>query len=426
VAITPTLGSTTLAKVGKKIQTKAYKGFANRSETWKMLSDLKGFEAVASQREVTGVIDITEQPSGSFISEFGSETNPITVEPQDLAFTWAFLNHRFTYSRTAAHLGRKHAEGMIIKQSVYQTQKLMEALTRRVGLSFYGVSTGVLCETTTNATQASGTYALNDGFGQSGIDDTTWIAQIFKVGDWVALVRSAALVANAIGEVTAVSTSGIAVTWLGSVDSDAGDQVVFANVYPQSATATLAGGTEYNKAPNGLFDIFTATSYLGLSGSTYPMWSVAGNDSTGGYITGTRIKKGMHEITNKGGGSLKSLIMAQGVGRALYQQTSSAVQFADPLGMEILGSVKAKSIKVIDNDPLCPPGHAFGFDPKSFSKWYVTEAPDAEAKDIEDSPNVTVDKLEGLSGHVLSLDFLYNFVCTRRADGYMWSGLTEA
>lgn len=427
MAISYTTAGTTLSKIGRKIQGKAEKAFANRVETWKMLDQLSNYEINASQREVTTTIDVTPASNGAFISEFGHEANPVTPNMEDLTFTWAFLNHRFSFSRTAEHLGRKHAEAQVIKQSVYQTQKLMEALTRRVGASFYGVSTGIICETTTVATQSSGTYALNDGFGQSGIDDTEYLAQFFAVGDWVSLVRGGVLVTNAIGEVTAVSTSGLAISWIGSVTSAAGDNVVFANAYPQSATATLAAATEYNKAPFGLLDFFTATTVHNLSGSIYDTWNVAGADATGGYITGTRIKKAEHRIKNKGGDKLDTLILAQGVSRALFQQTTAAVQYADPLGMEILGSVKTKSIKQIDDDPLCPPGYAFGMNRKGFvKKWNITEVPDENAKSVEDSPLATVDKLEGVSGHVLSLDFLYNFVCTKRADGYMWSGLTEA
>lgn len=429
MAISYTTAQTTLAKIGKKVQGDAIKGFANRNETFQWLKSLKQYKIGVSQREVTTVIDITGQPNGAFISEFGAEANPYTAAPQDLTFTWAFLNHRFTFSRTAEHLGRKHAANQVVEQAVYQTQKLMEALTRRVGLGIYGFSTGIMCETSTNATQASGTYTLTDGFGQSDIDNASYLANMFEVGDWVALVRSGALQANGIGEVTAKSaTNGtLDITWIGSCDSDAGDNIVLANAYPQSATATLAGATEYNKAPFGLIEFMTSTTVHSLSGSTYPRWNPAGTDSTGGYITGTRIKKAKAEIKNAGGGNLDTLILAQGVDRALFQQTFSAVQFDNPLGMEIMGSAKASGVKIINNDPLCPTGYAFAMDSKdSVKKWLVTEIPNEDAKDVKDSPLATVDKLEGVSGHAVSLDFLYNLVCTKRANTYMWSGLTEA
>jgi hypothetical protein len=120
------------------------------------------------------------------------------------------------------------------------------------------------------------------------------------------------------------------------------------------------------------------------------------------------------------------LILALGVARALFQQTYSAVQYSDPLGMEVLGKVTTKSIKQIDSDPLCPPTYAFGVDNGSFKKWLITEQPNEDSKDVTSSPLSTVDKLQGLSGHALSLDFLYNLICVKRGDGYMWSGLTEA
>lgn len=428
MAISYTTSGTTLANIGKKIQGKALKGFAKRSETWGWFKELDDLEIDFSQREVTTPIDIIGQPNGAFISEFGSEANPYTAAPVDLTFVWAFLNHRFTFSRTSFHLGRKAAEGMIVKQSVWQTQKLMESMTRRVGLGMYGFSTGVICQTTTVATQASGTYTLSAGFGQSAISDATYLAQPFEIGDVVALVRAGALVPNAVGPITAVSKTGgtIDVAWAGSVTSASGDNIVFANAYPENGNLTLAGATEYNKAPFGLIEMMTSTTVHNLSGSTYARWNPAGTDSTGSYLTGTRIKKAQHLIKVNGGGKLDTLILALGVARALFQQTYSAVKYSDPLGMEVLGSVNTKSIKQIDSDPLCPPTYAFGLASPSFRKWVLTEIPDEGAKDVSDSPLATVDKLQGVSGHVLSLDFIYNFVTTRRADGYMWSGLTEA
>lgn len=429
MAINYTTAQTDLVKLGRKLQGKALKGFARRNETWNWLKTLDSYDIGASAREVTTIIDITGQPNGAFISEFGAEANAYTAPPQELTFTWAFLNHRFTFSRTAEHLGRKHAEDQIIVQAAFQTQKLTEAMVRRVGLGVYGLSTGILCETTTNATQSSGTYTLNDGFGQSDIDTASYLANMFEVGDWVALVRAGALVSNGIGQVTAKSTTNgtLDITWIGSCDSDAGDNIVLANAYPESQTATLAGATEYNKAPFGLIEFMTSTTVHNLSGSTYPRWNPAGTDSTGGYITGTRIKKAKTEIKNAGGGNMDTLILAQDVDRALFQQTFSAVQFDNPLGMEILGSAKAKGVKIINDDPLCPAGYAFAFDSKTaVKKWLVTEMPDENAKSLENSPATTVDKLQGLSGHVLSVDFLYNLVCTKRADMYSWSGLTGA
>jgi hypothetical protein len=81
VAISYTTSGTTLANIGKKIQGKALKGFAKRSETWGWFKELDDLEIDFSQREVTTPIDIIGQPNGAFISEFGSEANPYTTDP---------------------------------------------------------------------------------------------------------------------------------------------------------------------------------------------------------------------------------------------------------------------------------------------------------------------------------------------------------
>lgn len=421
-----TTSGTTLAKVGKKVQGKALYLFAKRNEMYKLFRELKEFNMIASQREVTTPADLVEQPSGSFINEGEYESYPKTAAPVDLTFTWAFYNDRYSFSRTHEHLDRRFREGQVVRQAVWQTKKLMEGLSRRVGIASFGTSTGVLALTSTNATQSSGTYALKDGFGVANIDNTTYLAQMFKVGDRVSLVRSGALVTNSSGgEVTAVSTSGIAVTWGGSVDSDDGDAIVLANQAPSGAAATLAAASEYNKAPHGLIDFTVTASLHGQSSATYALWAAAYTDTTAAYLNGTMLKRYQHEIKNKGGGELNLVILSQGVERGIHQSTSSAVQFNDPLNMQMIGNVKAKGV-TWHVDPLCPPGYAFGADRKSLTRWNITEMPTGDEESVEGDASTTVDKLQDVSGSVLSFDFLYQFVCTNRGNTVIATSLLEA
>lgn len=428
MATTITTSQTTLAKVGKKVQGEVLYAFAKRSEMWGFFKQLpeQDWELRASQREVTTIADLVEQPSGAFINEGEDEANAKTVAPIDLTFPWVFYNDRYSFSRTSEHLDRRHRDGQLVKQATWQTKKLMEGLVRRVGIGAFGVSTGELCQTTTAATQSSGTYVLANGFGVSGLGDAAYLSQFFKVGDYVALVRSGSLVTNAIGNITAVSASnGITVTWAGSVTSVSADSIVLANAYPTSATATLAGATEYNKAPHGLIDMTTTASLHGQSSASYALWA-AGTDATAAYFTGTMAKKGQHTIKNRGGGTLNQLITSQGVERGVHLTTSSAVQFNDPLNMDLIGNVKTKGI-MWHVDPLCPPNHMFGMDKKaSVYKWTLTEMPSGDESSVEGSESTTVDKLEGKSGSALSFDFLYNMLCKNRANLYKWSALLEA
>lgn len=418
---------TTLAKVGRQVHKGVLKGFAKRSETWKLWNQLKDFDLNASQRSVTATIDIVENGSGAFIEEFGAEANAKTAAPQDLTFTWANYNDRYTFSKTSEYLDKKFRDGQLVRQAKYQTMKMIEGLTKRVGMAFYGVSTGVICETSTNTTSAGPTdYALKNGFSQSSIDDTTYLASLFSAGDYVALVRSAALVTNAIGLVNSVAVAtGINVTWAGSVDADDADSIVFANQKTAATSQTLALATEYNKAPFGLTEMATATSLHGLSGSTYPKWTSYG-DTSGGDLTGTRLKKWQHAIKNKIGGDADLLIMAQGVSRRLYQTTSSAVHFNDPLGMEILGSVKTGSIKQHDMDPLCPPGWAFLMDKSFFYKWSLVDIPSEDVSAIDSMDNANIDKLQDVNGSVVSFDLPFQNITKGRGALAYGTGLTEA
>jgi len=421
-----TTAGTTLAKVYRKVQGNVLKGFQAKCEEWALAKRLKEFDLDMSAREVTTPIDIIQQGSGAFIPEGGYEANPKTAAPQELSFTWANYNDRFSFTLTSEYLDRKFRQAQLVRQAKYQTKKLIEGLTNRVGTSFYGVSTGVLAKTSTNATQASGTYALKDAYGQSGLDDTAFLASLFKVDDYVALIRTGALVANAIGIITAVhATNGLTITWAGSVDSDDGDEIVLANSAGHLITTGTIAHTDYNKAPSGLLDFLTATTVHGLSGSTYPLWMPALADTAGGRLTGTRIKKGQHQITNLGGGKMNLLIQTQGVERDVYQSTSNAVQFNDPLNMEILGNVKTKSIEQFSSRKV-PTGFGIGMDKGTLHRWTMVPMPGEDAESLDGIENANEDKLQDQNAKVMSFDFPYAFVTTNRGNMAYWSALTEA
>jgi hypothetical protein len=84
MATTITTSQTSLTRLGRKVQSVGLDMFAKRSEMWKFMKELKEFELQASQREVTMVADLVEQPSGAFINEGEYEANAKTVAPIDL------------------------------------------------------------------------------------------------------------------------------------------------------------------------------------------------------------------------------------------------------------------------------------------------------------------------------------------------------
>jgi len=425
MAWTTTTSKTTLAKLYRKVQGNVLVGFQKKCPEMGLVQRLKEFDLDASAREVTAPIEITRQPAGAFIAEFGYEAIPKTEAPQELTFPFVQFNDRYSFSRLSEHLDRTQRKASLVRQAKFQTSRLIEALSRRVGISFYGVSTGYMCETTTAATQASGTYALNDGFGYANFDDTTWLSRLFVVGDYVALVRSGALVTNAIGNVTAVSTSGIAVTWAGSVTSQAADNVVLANSAGHLITTGTISHTDYNLAPSGLTDFLITDSVHGLATSSYPLWGPAGMETSATRMTGTRLKKAQHEISNAGGGTANLFIHSQGINRDLFANTTSAVQYNDPLGMEIMGDFKTKGIRQFTSQ-YTPAGFACLMDDSAVKRWTITPLPGEDTQSIEGMPETTVDKLEDISGSATSFDLVYNWVVVNRGNLYGFANVTES
>jgi len=425
---TVTTSLSTLAKLGRKVQGNVLTGFQKKSEEWGLVRSLSDFKLDMSQREVTSPIDIVAQGSGAFIPEGGYEANPKTAAPQELTFTWANYNDRYSYTLTSKYLDKKFRNAELERQAKYQVLKLIEGLTKRVGFAFYGVSTGIMCETTTNATQANGAYTLADGFGQAGIDNAAYLASMFEVDDYVALIDpgGGTLVTDAIGIITAVTaaTPSITVTWQGSVDSDASDWVVFANSSGHLITTGAIAHTDYNQAVSGLIDFSASASLFGLDPATYPKWALAGTDSSGGRLSGTRIMKAADEISNHGGGSMNLLIMSQGVKRDLFDQANTAVRFSDPTNMEVLGSWTAGG-KTRFTSRKVPPGYTWGWDKSSLKRWTMVEMPDEGATSL-DGENSNTDKMEDRNAMLQSFDFPFAFITPNRGNGYLFTGLDES
>lgn len=418
---TITTAGTTLAKLQRKVQGSVLKGFKTTSEEWGLIQRLRNFDLQFSAREVTTPIDIVDQPSGAFIPEGGYEANPVTAAPQELTFTWANFNARWNLSVTSRLIDKKNRQAQLIRQTKYQTMKLTEALQRRVGVSFYGLSTGVLALTSTNATQSSGTYTLIDAYGQAALDNAAYLASFFAVGDRVALIRAGALVTNALGTVTAVSTSAgtIDVTWAGSVDSDANDQIVLANSVENASIA----GTDWNQSPVGLLDMVGSTSVHGLSGSNYPKWTAALNDTTGGRFSPARLMKADHEIGNKGGGKMDLVIMAQGVLRDAMEAERSVLRYGDPMNLSLDGALKTGTRQ--HTSRKVPNGYVWVMDSRTLRKWALVDIPGEEGPGVPEADDEGFDKVADRNAHVFSFDFPYQFVTQNRGNIAQFSGLSE-
>lgn len=413
--------SSDIPKIWRKVQAELQPGFQFLVEEWEMMEDMDQFDVDWTTREILVPVDTVESYGASSIPEGGYETKPSSPAPNELTLTFIMLNKRWSNTKLTRYIDERSRGAQITRQLKYQGQKAMQAVARTYGDYFWGFSTGYLAQTSTVATQASGTYTLLNGYASTTIPATStaqknFIAGKFKVGDRVALIRAAALVANAIGVVTAVTpaTPSIDVTWNGSVTSANLDYVVLAN----SLENTTIAGTDYNIALTGWLDAMLSTSLHGLATSTDPNWAPAYNDTSGGRFSGLKIHRAADEIYNHGGGKADVVWMSQGVNRDLLALQQAALRFSDPFALEVDGDIKAKG-KQFKKSRRVPPGYAFVGVNASLKRMTLLPKPNgnpgwADAKELIDQ-----------SGYVFSVDFPCALVWPNRGNFAYFSSLTE-
>ena len=417
LAPTITTAGTTLNKAYRKIQGGMLKAYQSMSEEWDLIDDIPEQDITMSAREMTVVIDVNAAGRSSMIPEGGLEDNPVTPGLEEVTLTWVNLNERWLTTLTAKYLDNRHQAGQLIRQLRHQAMKGIESISNTASWQFYGFSTGVACKTSTDATQSSGTYTLIDAFGISGLGGAAYLASMFTVYDRVALIRAGALVANAIGQITAVSASSgtIDVTWNGSVDSNAGDSVVFAN----SVENTTIEGTDYNKAPVGMLDALTSTSVHGLSGATVANWNNALAVTTAGRFSGLKLRKARQALQNFGNGTADLVLWTQGIENDTIEAERAAARFASTFGMELDGSVKAKGVEFFSSRKSVP-GYVMIMDSSAFGKISLLPKPRQNTPPWSDG-----DKMENRNALQFSVDWPYAYVVRSRRKMSYYSNVTE-
>lgn len=406
-----------LEKGYRKKATKLYTAFKDKVNEFSWLDDIDDEEIEASGRENLIPLDIARGYGAHMVSDGGNEARTITRAMNEGSFSFVQANARFFISTLARAFDQKAKDAQIVRQMKYQSKKALEALARRVGLQFYGFSTGYVCESTTNATATTQTLTLNDGFGDSTIDGASYLGGLFEDGDRVALIRSAALVSNALGEVTDNTTVAgeLIVVFDGAVDADAADNIVFAN----AVTDTTITATDYNKWPVGLLDICTSTTVHGLASTTEANWAAAVNNTSGGRFSYVKLKNIRNQISNKSGGKLTDVVWAQGVENDV-EAGERAARIYDSSAMDLDGSIKAKGVTFRTSD-LVPPEHVFGFDRSGWGKKLLTDKP-AEDGMLDFG---AMDKAEDRAGWKGGFDLIYALVCRSRGKFARYADLTE-
>lgn len=407
-----------LEKGYKKSVMAMQKQFARQNEEYGWFDDIPDAEITPSGRENLIPLDVTRGFSSHMVSDGGYEARTVSPALQEGTFSFVHANSRFFISVRARAFDSKAKGNQIVRQIKYQSMKCFEGLSRVFSLQTYGFTTGILADTSTNATATSGqAYTLEDAFGVAAMDNAAYLASLFAVDQRVALIRSAALVTNGLGVITAVTaaTPSITVTWDGSVDADANDSLVYA----EGVTDATITASDYGKWPVGLLDAIQSTSVHGLSGSTYPNWTAAGNNSDGGRFNATKLKKMRQALRNRGDANLTDVIWSNGVENDVEAGERSARVYQSS-ALDLDQSVKAKGV-TFRTSPLVPPGCVFGIDRDALGKKVLTDKP-GEGSIIDGE---MLYKAEDRSGFKGGLDLIHARVIRKRAGLFLFSALDE-
>ncbi|HEX8904012.1 MAG TPA: hypothetical protein VF771_04180, partial [Longimicrobiaceae bacterium] len=339
---------------------------------WDDLKEFKNVDIDWSAREITAPLDISEGAGVASIPEGGYEARPSSPTVVDATWTWCHLNKRFTVSKISKMIQQRNRTAMLVDQFKFQGKKALEALGQWIADSFYGFSTGVrgvVSSISSGAGTTAQTIVIKDAYGITGLGSTgpgAYVAQLFRKDEYVAFIRSGALVANSIGQINAApnsTTPSISVTFAVAPTLAANDQIVFAN----SLENTTLEGTDYLKSLNGFLDALTSVSFEGVSSSTYSKWAPQYTDTGAGRMTNIKIRRMRQAIENIGAGTLTDIRWSFGVENDVFAQLQAGVMFPDMNNLQMDGDPKFRGVRIKATRAV-PPGYVFGYDRNSVRK----------------------------------------------------------
>ena len=251
-----TTSGTTVNNIWRIVQGELAQGIQFENDEWNMVDDFVPPEDLPfSARRVTIPVDMIEGAGIASIPEGGFEARESSPNVREITITMQQFNGRFNASLLAKYADK--AEVQVEKQLRYQGAHKIRDLSRHFSDYFYGTSNAYLAQASATQTQTTMTITLQGGYGVAGITDGTFIANKFKVGDYVAGINGGTLTTNAIGEVTAVTTAPrIVVVWAGSTTITSADYIVKAN---SKGNTTLAH-TDYSRGLVGAVYITSTPS----------------------------------------------------------------------------------------------------------------------------------------------------------------------
>ena len=409
----------------KKTNTDVMEAMKSFTEEFQWLDDIPDIRVIPSANEMRLVVDVNHESNVASIAEGGYEALATSVDAENGTLTPIQLNGRFSFSTLyeKGWNGSSGAAGQIMKQINFQAMKKTQAMGEQFGQFFYGYSTATVAVvlTTQGAGATTANIPLKDPYGDTGIDDTSanglaYLSGLFRTGQHIALVRSAAIVE--IGVITGAGSGGsgtLAVTWNASCTPTAGDQIVVAAV----VTDATLGGTSYNKGLVGYLDATQSASVHGIATSSVPGWA-SYVDSSGGRWSVAKQKKMQQNLMNNGGVKGNRMLMDQGVMRDVEAGESAARRYAPSDTYDLDADFKAKGMRVLSSR-LTPPGVVGIYNDKSWQRKLLNvKPPEQGGPDLFD-----LDKVQDRGLQQASLDFILFLATTNRAGMGLAYGLTQ-
>jgi len=363
-----------LALAYKRSTTKLYRTYTRRVPEYSWTDDIPDEDIIPSGRQNLIPLDVQRGVGAAQIADAGFEAQTTTPQLQEGSFVFNHTNARFAISLRAQAFDKAARGNFIIRQIKYQSIKCIEAVMRKWALMYYGFSTAVLCQCNgSQGSNTSHTITLKNGFGLTTITNPTYLANMFAIGEGVALISGGALVANAIGVVTAVDNVNgtITVSWGGnSVTITDGNQIVFANAVTD-ATITATDSGNWNV---GLLDANVSDSVHNLAKSAVPTWGPALYDTTGGSLGFVKVKKMRQALENNGDTTLRRVVYSNGVENDFQARERAALLWTNSGAMNVDANVKAKGVS-FDTSRFVPPTYAFCIGADAMGKKVITEKP---------------------------------------------------
>ena len=420
---------TTVANLANLMQvtnTSVKTGIKLVTEEAKWFRDYPREKIVVSGNQNRIPLVLTYPTGPGMIVDGGYENTLSSPAPTYGTFMPVQMNKRYSYTGLAQALDNKSRAAMIERQTAYQAAMAASSMGRALGLQTYGSAAGTVAAVlTTGSASATQVVPLKNAFGSTvwpGSTTTaqqTYISSLFRVGDVIALIHSAAILE--FGTVTAApsATSGVGyidVTFNSSITPTAGDLIVFANIVTD---ATLTG-TDQNNWPIGFADALTATSVHGVSDATYTNWAPGYANTSGGIRFGFLIKEAMaNGIWNAAGVKMDRIILSQGVRRDVIDGQRGALRYDDSEEMDLEGELEKFEYLT---SQLVPPGTAIGYYSQAVSKVELSAQPDNEM-----GPSIfKLDKVQDRSAMAASYDYFYARIYSSRGALAYATGMTES